>query len=337
MQNKHFIKVHNVYFPLDNHRYIKKKKKNKLKKIKWIDNKKKHNGLVLASQKNFKIIECKNCEFNHCVPIPTETKLKMFYNKKYYNQKRKNDYFKKQKKDLAWWKSIFLKRLNQFEKMIKKKGTILDIGCGPGFFINYAKSKGWKVVGIEPSIDAVNFAKKELKLKVHHGDYKILPSLKLKNVDVIYTHGVLEHLRDPKELFIMSKKYLSKNGIFFTSVANDFNLFQAAALKKIKKPWWIVAPEHINYFSIKSIFNLFKKTGYKVLEKNSSFPLEIFLLMNENYVQNPNLGKKIHNKRIIFEKSLKDSGLSELNDAYLNALSNLGIGRQIDMIGCKKR
>ena len=59
--------------------------------------------------------------------------------------------------------------------------------------------------------------------------------------------------------------------------------------------------------------------------------------MDENYVQNPNLGKKIHNKRIIFEKSLKDSGLSELNDAYLNALSNLGIGRQIDMIGCKKR
>lgn len=46
-----------------------------------------------------------------------------------------------------------------FEKYLsKKQRRILDIGCGPGFFLKFGKERSWKTFGIEPSIKAALFA-----------------------------------------------------------------------------------------------------------------------------------------------------------------------------------
>ena len=50
------------------------------------------------------------------------------------------------------------------KKILGRAGTVLDIGCGPGFFLKFAK-KGWQVNGIDSSESAVAYAKKKLKLK----------------------------------------------------------------------------------------------------------------------------------------------------------------------------
>ena len=56
----------------------------------------------------------------------------------------------------------FLERLKKFEDILGKTGNVLDIGCGPGFFLRFAKKRGWKVSGIDSSLKAVNYAKKKL-------------------------------------------------------------------------------------------------------------------------------------------------------------------------------
>ena len=99
-----------------------------------------------------------------------------------------------------------------------------------------------------------------------------------KNIDVIYNHGVMEHLEDPINFISLAKKSLSKNGIIFTSVANDFSQIQSLALKQTRKPWWIIPPEHYNYFNISSIKNLMKKK-FKIINTNVSFPIDFLKIL----------------------------------------------------------
>ena len=50
-----------------------------------------HKGEVLDSKNNFEVIECKNCQFKHIVPIPTEEELIKVYEDEYYSNENNND------------------------------------------------------------------------------------------------------------------------------------------------------------------------------------------------------------------------------------------------------
>lgn len=336
---KKYLKKNKILFPIEVFTHIKNSKNlinsSKLKKIKYVDkNKKKHDGIVLTKYKKFKILDCFSCGFIHAIPFVKEIELKNFYEKKFYKQNRKKNYFTNQEKDKDWWEKIFKERINSFEKILNKKGTILDVGCGPGFFLNYAKKRGWKIFGLEPSNAAVDFANKKLGIKITNGNFDELT--KFKNIDVIYTHGVLEHLENPIEFLKLAQKSLSKNGIIFNSVANDFNQIQAIALDTTKKPWWIMPPEHYNYFNISSIKKLMRKK-FKILSTKLSFPIDFFILMGQNYVANKKLGKKTHKMRVTFEANFDKNGFSRLKDEIHNSFRELKIGRQIDIICQNKR
>mgnify|MGYP001426464879 CR=1 FL=1 len=338
IKNKKYLKTYQVLFPIENFTKLEKSSNiidsKNTKREKYIDERKKvHLGIVVAKQGKFKIIDCIKCEYIHAIPFIKKVNLKKFYHKKFYNQKRKKNYFKNQEKDKIWWNRIFKERLLKFSKILKRKGKILDVGCGPGFFLKFAKQNGWKVYGIDPSIDAVNFGRKKLGIKIEHGEFSLLK--KFKNIDVIYNHGVMEHLEDPINFINLAKKSLSKNGIIFTSVANDFSQIQSLALKQTRKPWWIIPPEHYNYFNISSIKNLMKKK-FKIINTNVSFPIDFFILMGQNYIKNKRLGKKIHQMRVLFELNLGMNGFSKLKDEILKGFTKLKVGRQIDLI-CQKK
>tara|TARA_X000000950_G_scaffold283819_1_gene385522 strand:+ start:405 stop:1451 length:1047 start_codon:yes stop_codon:yes gene_type:complete len=339
-KNRSYLKNKSkVLFPILSEYSINKNfvlNKSKSKDFSWKDDQT-HKGTNLYKIDKYKILNCKNCGFIHAVPIPKKDYLEKYYLKKYYSQKRKLNYFKEQNKNLTWWKNIFKDRINKFEKILGHKGTILDIGCGPGFFLKYAKSKGWKVMGIEPSLRAYEHAKKKLNLNIERLNIDQIASIGDLKFDVIYSHGVLEHLRKPIEYINLLNNYLKKKGIVFTSVANDFNLFQYSYTygKKIK-PWWIIPPEHINYFNVNSIQKLFHKRGFRTKDITTSFPIDMFLLMGIDYIAKKNLGKDAHDFRKKFEENLKISGLEDLLKSLQENFTKLNIGRQIDLIVQKK-
>ena len=104
-------------------------------------------------------------------------------------------------------------------------------------------------------------------------------------MDVVYSHGVIEHLRDPLNYLEISKAILNGKGLIFTSAANDFSIYQALAVKRLGvNPWWIIPPEHLNYFSVGSLVSVHKKFDYKIRDLRTSFPIDLFLLMGEDYV-----------------------------------------------------
>lgn len=342
-----YLKFKNLYFPTYNLRTtpdkVKKIKINEIPKKDFFTSIK-HNGVIIFKKKNLNIIDCKNCQFIHVAPRPSEKFLTNYYKKKYY-QLRKPNYFKDQKKEIIWWKKIFNIRLIMFEKFLKRKGKILDIGCGPGYFLSEAKKRGWDVYGIEPSKQAADYAKK-LKLKINCGSYENENNYFNKKFDVIYSHGVIEHLSDPTEYFSKIKKFLNKKALLYSSTANEFNLYQLLFFlgKNNKKPknkkvspWFLVPPEHMNYFNHKSIKKLYERFNFKIINQTSTFPIEIFLLSGLDYVKNKKKGKLVQQMRENFEEYLfnnfKDHSLNQL---YIDSFLNNYIGRQTETLGILK-
>jgi hypothetical protein len=93
--------------------------------------------------------------------------------------------------------------------------------------------------------------------------------------------------------------------------------------------WWVVPPAHLNYFSKDSLVNLLEGTGYTVKISEASFPLEMFLLFGDCYVNNSELGKECHKKRVAFEINLRNFGGTHKLRQFYRALAELNLGRQI--------
>ena len=86
----------------------------------------------------------------------------------------------------------------------KKKGSILDFGCGSGYFIECAR-KYYNAEGIEFSDNL----RKWLKDKLNLITYKTLADTK-KKYDIITAFDVIEHVENPTNLLKELKKKLKK-------------------------------------------------------------------------------------------------------------------------------
>ena len=76
--------------------------------------------------------------------------------------------------------------------------------------------------------------------------------------------------------------------------------------------------------------------GFDVLDIQSSFPVDIFLLMGLDYTKNKELGKKCQEFRINFERNLSNSYLKNFNEKIYRNFASLNLGRQIDIVLMKK-
>jgi hypothetical protein len=73
---------------------------------------------------------------------------------------------------------------------------------------------------------------------------------------------------------------LASGGLLVLDVANEFNDFQTVADAEYGlNRWWVCPPNHINYFSADSLSRLLETCGYRVIRREASFPMEMFLLM----------------------------------------------------------
>ena len=295
----------------------------------------KHQGVVFDSKNNFKIIDCQKCGFKHTVPIPLPEELDKVYREEYYS-KEKPLLLEQQKEDLDWWNIAFSERYDTFESLLlENQRRILDIGSGPGFFLNHGSQRGWKTLGIEPSTQAVEHSR-NLGLEIVEDFLNDETATQLGIFDVVHMSDVLEHLSDPISMIRHASKLLHPGGIVCIVVPNDYNPFQLALRKSCDfEPWWLAPPHHINYFDFDSLTKLVVREGFEIVLTEATFPIDIFLLMGENYLENKELGRVCHNKRKTFEHNLKKSGLSKMKRELYQALASQGLGREIILFGKK--
>jgi 2-polyprenyl-3-methyl-5-hydroxy-6-metoxy-1,4-benzoquinol methylase len=206
---------------------------------------------------------------------------------------------------------------------------LLDIGCGWCHALAYWKSMGVSCFGFDPAAEAVERGA-SLGLTVRQAG---MESMKVfdERFDIVTMLNVLEHLPDPvKTIRQIRDEVITEGGVLAIDVPNEFNTFQKCGQSIHKLPqWWIAPPAHLNYFSGETLKALLDGNGFSVRILEASFPLEMFLVMGDNYVGDPKLGRACHEKRMHFEHNLRAcEGDSALRKFY-RTLALAGLGRQV--------
>lgn len=281
-----------------------------------------HKGVILDSKNEFDVIDCIICGFKHIVPIPSVDDLEETYRQDYYS-KEKPLYIERYKEDIDWWNLVYDERYEVFEKFLPpERRRMIDIGSGPGFFLLRGKERNWQTLGIEPSAQAAEHSRfLGLEIVEQFLNEKTVKSL--GKFDAVHMSNVLEHVPDPAEMLNLCKHILTPNGLLCIVVPNDYNPFQQASRKSCGlAPWWVAPPHHINYFDFDSLSDLLLRCGFHVEHREATFPIDLFLLMGDNYIDNDALGRACHLKRKKFEAALDAAGFSALKQALYQYFLN---------------
>jgi 2-polyprenyl-3-methyl-5-hydroxy-6-metoxy-1,4-benzoquinol methylase len=91
-------------------------------------------------------------------------------------------------------------------------GTLLDIGCGHGHFLHWARQQGFSVTGIEPAEIPARYAREIFQIPVRQ-DEVLRTELAPENVDVITMWDVIEHVSDPYRVLQHCSRWLKPGGI----------------------------------------------------------------------------------------------------------------------------
>jgi len=288
-----------------------------------------HEGEICDSVKGFDVIDCCKCGFKHIVPIPTAEELEEVYRHEYYTVE-KPLYLERYREDLDWWNLVYGDRYDTFEELLPPdRRHILDVGSGPGFFLKHGKDRGWNTLGIEPSARAAAHSR-EMGLNIIEEFLSADTTTRLGHFDVIHMSEVLEHIPAPEEFLGIIRGHLNPEGILCIVVPNDYNPFHQALRTACNfQPWWVAPPHHINFFNFASLERLLTRNGFDVVLKEATFPIDLFLLMGDNYIGNDSLGRACHARRKQFETNLAAAGLTSVKRSLYQQLANLNIGREV--------
>lgn len=238
-----------------------------------------------VTQEDFTINKCQNCGFAYTVNAPDAAHIGKYYEHADYvshTDTKEGLFFKLYHKVRNY---MLGQKLNYITKQ-GKINSLLDIGAGTGYFVNYANEKGLKAIGFEPDSSARNQAKNNFNLKLEDNLESIVANQKF---DAISMWHVLEHVHELHQYFEHFQTLLNENGVLVIAVPN-YTSYDAMVYKE----YWAAydLPKHLWHFSSQSIIQLGEQHSFKY-QKSYGMPFDPFYiaLLSEKNKKSNFLGK----------------------------------------------
>jgi len=279
-----------------------------------------HWGPVVAKNEGLKVIDCAFCGWAHLYPPPSEEEVKTFYEQD--GPYSDDSWFDKELEEHndGLWDAYYQSQVD----ILSSDNTLIDWGCGAGFFPDWHYRHIGICFGIEPSPRARAYGCVHSPL-----DPIILPDIFITNGGGRFSGRaalVLEHLVDPLGFLKVMHSVVHDRAIVI--VPSEFSALQ----KKVGGNWW-VHKHHINYFTPQSLRRILWEAGFKTTYETATFPMEIFLMLGLNYRENDELGNKCHEFRLKFEKRFGKTSFALYHLLY----KKFGWGRELVFVAEKLR
>lgn len=225
----------------------------------------------LLIEQDIPVVRCTGCALVMANPRPDRQSLRRFY----------DEYFPPESAPL-WQKQmagIFIKEGLERIKFFRRKGilqfsqalTVLDIGCGMGFFLDLMREQGWFTRGIEPSKEAAKHARDVLKLDVFEGVIEEFPVR--DRYDVITLWYVLEHVPNPQDILRKAQQLLKPGGLIIIRIPNaNAPIDQWLDRLGLQKFFLMNPPRHLFDYSPVTIRRFLEKNNFEVLTIRNGIP-----------------------------------------------------------------
>lgn len=145
---------------------------------------------------------CQTCDTRFQYPQPEVEALEKIYDESYF----RDHYIAHADIRLAYFRD----RIQELERRTPHR-RVIDVGCGPGYFLQVATAGGWKAAGLDVSLAAIKHAQAAglhavvSELSVYRPPFR--PS-------VITMWDVIAHLRNPKQFVVTAASLLPPGGLF---------------------------------------------------------------------------------------------------------------------------
>lgn len=220
----------------------------------------------------FPVVRCTHCQFVFLNPRPTTASLPAWYPDVYYPVGGGAE--TPEAIDVA-------RGLLQRVQSALPGGTlsILDVGCGTGLFLKFARDAGHQVRGIELSESAVTYGQQVYGLAIETGTIETA-DLPENSFDVITMWHVLEHLADPVVAFERILHLLEPGGLLLFGVPN----IESYEAKVFGRRWFSLdAPRHLGHYSPQTAQRAVESAGLNVerIEHSSGTAGLVYSLMGD--------------------------------------------------------
>ncbi len=143
---------------------------------------------------------------------------------------------------------------------ICQPGTILDVGCGSGFFLAHMRSRGWHVRGIDMAEEHVAFARNVLGLPDVSVDVWPPERGDFRGFDAVSMIHLIEHLTDPMRALAAARDMLRKGGSVLLETPN----VDSWPARLFGSRWVTLdAPRHLILFNPESLSNCLRRSGFE--------------------------------------------------------------------------
>ncbi len=259
----------------------------------------------LFKKNNYQVVECVSCNFIFLNPPPNKSQLVKYYKNFDYQTGFINE-------NLIRRDSI--KTLKNLKKLGYDNGSLLDIGCGAGFFLDEARKFGWEVQGIDTSEITSSYGKNKLKLEIINSnflDYKF-PESKFRVITLLQ---VIEHLNDPTTMIKKIYKLLEPNGILCIATPN-IESYLSRILKNNFN--YMIPPEHISFYSPQTLKTLLKNANFRIVKTFTwSYSSDLAAIIKYKLKKD---NSSVDNKRIVSHKINKISFVKRMKSILFDEI-----------------
>ena len=218
---------------------------------------------LLFEKDGYRVHRCASCGLGFLDPRPTREEIFELYSREYCEK-----YFVEGGEPGS---AAFRKRLSlethrvRFFRGIKRKGRVLDVGCGYGYFLAACREYGYDVEGLDLPGWASEHAMKSVGLRVTLGEMNEV-DIPAERFDVITMWHFLEHSPDPRAALMNAKRWLKQDGVLVVDVPNH----EGTEARKNWDDWigWSL-PYHFYHFTPGTLAGLLGVCGFRVIKQKN--------------------------------------------------------------------
>lgn len=141
-----------------------------------------------------------------------------------------------------------------------KPGSLLDVGCGSGTFLQRMHKLGWAATGLDFDVKAIENAKIRCgeDVKFMHSDLAGA-RFSSESFDAVTMSHVIEHDLHPVTLLAEARRVLKTKGHLVVTTPN----IQGFGHQKFRNCWWgLDSPRHLQLFSPNALLECARKAGF---------------------------------------------------------------------------